>query len=184
MWLSSLSFSRIVLRGHEVVTSVVPQSNSIFDFQKAYRLTEEKVQLSSCFSVPPSWEDGLVSPSGGSGHQWRSDIEPLDLESQSLWFRDLRTCLNFWLNWCRDNAPSACSVGWLGAFHPGPPSAWIRSSLKWKCLLIPKFISLFSLQALDVSDHFPVEFKLQSSRAFTNSKESVSPKKKKKTSRA
>ncbi|KAB0407057.1 hypothetical protein E2I00_010804 [Balaenoptera physalus] len=70
----------IVLRGQDVVTSVVPQSNSIFDFQKAYRLTEEK--------------------------------------------------------------------------------------------------------ALDVSDHFPVEFKLQSSRAFTNSKESVSPKKKKKTSRA
>uniref|UniRef100_A0A8C0D3Y1 Deoxyribonuclease n=1 Tax=Balaenoptera musculus TaxID=9771 RepID=A0A8C0D3Y1_BALMU len=77
---TNCAYDRIVLRGHEVVTSVVPQSNSIFDFQKAYRLTEEK--------------------------------------------------------------------------------------------------------ALDVSDHFPVEFKLQSSRVFTNSKEFVSPKKKKKTSRA
>eukprot|EP00069_Balaena_mysticetus_P022117 bmy_14174T0 len=76
-WKAEAKFPQeIVLRGQEVVTSVVPQSNSIFDFQKAYRLTEEK--------------------------------------------------------------------------------------------------------ALDVSDHFPVEFKLQSSRAFTNSKESVSPKKKKK----
>ncbi|XP_007469074.1 PREDICTED: deoxyribonuclease gamma isoform X2 [Lipotes vexillifer] len=74
------AYDRIVLRGQEIATSVVPQSNSIFDFQKAYSLTEEK--------------------------------------------------------------------------------------------------------ALDVSDHFPVEFKLQSSRAFTNSKESVSPKKKKKTRRA
>ncbi|XP_030723385.2 deoxyribonuclease gamma isoform X1 [Globicephala melas] len=77
---TNCAYDRIVLRGQEIVTSVVPQSNSIFDFQKAYGLTEEK--------------------------------------------------------------------------------------------------------ALDVSDHFPVEFKLQSSRAFTNSKESVSPKKKKKTSRA
>ncbi|XP_059877463.1 deoxyribonuclease gamma [Delphinus delphis] len=77
---TNCAYDRIVLRGQEIVTSVVPQSNSIFDFQKAYGLTEEK--------------------------------------------------------------------------------------------------------ALDVSDHFPVEFKLQSSRAFTNSKESVSPKKKKKTSHA
>ncbi|XP_058932248.1 deoxyribonuclease gamma isoform X1 [Kogia breviceps] len=77
---TNCAYDRIVLRGQEVVTSVVSQSSSIFDFQKAYRLTEE--------------------------------------------------------------------------------------------------------EALDVSDHFPAEFKLQSSRAFTNSEESVSPKKKKKTSRA
>uniref|UniRef100_A0A8D0UIT7 Deoxyribonuclease n=2 Tax=Sus scrofa TaxID=9823 RepID=A0A8D0UIT7_PIG len=76
---TNCAYDRIVLRGQEIVSSVVPGSNSIFDFQKAYRLTEEK--------------------------------------------------------------------------------------------------------ALDVSDHFPVEFKLQSSRAFTNSKKSISSKKKKKASR-
>uniref|UniRef100_A0A8C2RNI5 Deoxyribonuclease n=1 Tax=Capra hircus TaxID=9925 RepID=A0A8C2RNI5_CAPHI len=77
---TNCAYDRIVLRGQEIVNSVVPQSNHIFDFQKAYRLSEQK--------------------------------------------------------------------------------------------------------ALDVSDHFPVEFKLQSSRAFTNSKKSVSSKKKKKASRA
>ncbi|XP_004419916.1 PREDICTED: deoxyribonuclease gamma [Ceratotherium simum simum] len=72
------AYDRIVLRGQEIASSVVPKSNSVFDFQKAYELTEE--------------------------------------------------------------------------------------------------------EALDVSDHFPVEFKLWSSRAFTNSKKSVSPKKEKKAS--
>ncbi|XP_013977718.1 deoxyribonuclease gamma [Canis lupus familiaris] len=69
------AYDRIVLRGPEIIRSVVPRSNSTFDFQKAFLLTEE--------------------------------------------------------------------------------------------------------EALNVSDHFPVEFKLQSSRAFTNSKKSISPKKKK-----
>uniref|UniRef100_A0A8B9YS33 Deoxyribonuclease n=1 Tax=Bos mutus grunniens TaxID=30521 RepID=A0A8B9YS33_BOSMU len=77
---TNCAYDRIVLRGQNIVNSVVPQSNLVFDFQKAYRLSESK--------------------------------------------------------------------------------------------------------ALDVSDHFPVEFKLQSSRAFTNSKKSVSSKKKKKTSHA
>lgn len=53
-----------MLRGQEIVSSVVPGSNSIFDFQKAYRLTEEKVRLSFCLSVSPSGEDGVVSPTG------------------------------------------------------------------------------------------------------------------------
>ena len=119
----SLSFSRIVLRGQNIVNSVVPQSNLVFDFQKAYRLSESKVQLSSHLSVPLSWEDGLVSPSDGLSHQWRPDPGPLGLESQSLWFHDLKTCLNFWLIWSRDDAPSVCSFGWLGAFHSQPPSA-------------------------------------------------------------
>ena len=184
MWFLSLSFSRIVLRGQEIVNSVVPQSNHIFDFQKAYRLSEKKVQLSYHLSVPLSWADGLVSPSDGLGHQWRPDSGPLDLEFQSLWFHDLNTCLNFWLNWSRDDAPSVCSFGWLWEFHSQPPSAWIHLSLKSKCLLISKSIFLFSLQALDVSDHFPVEFKLQSSRAVTNRQTSVSSKKKKKASHA
>uniref|UniRef100_F6V9S2 Deoxyribonuclease 1L3 n=3 Tax=Equus TaxID=9789 RepID=F6V9S2_HORSE len=72
------AYDRIVLRGREIVSSVVPKSNSVFNFQKSYALTEE--------------------------------------------------------------------------------------------------------EALGVSDHFPVEFKLQSSRAFTNSKKSLSPRKKKKAS--
>ncbi|KAF3829028.1 hypothetical protein GH733_003292 [Mirounga leonina] len=72
---TSCAYDRIVLRGQEIISSVVPKSNSTFNFQKVYELTED--------------------------------------------------------------------------------------------------------EALDVSDHFPVEFKLQSSRAFTNSKKSISPKKKK-----
>ncbi|KAM9185958.1 deoxyribonuclease gamma [Dugong dugon] len=73
---TNCAYDRIVLRGQEIINSVVPNSSGIFNFQKAYGLAEE--------------------------------------------------------------------------------------------------------EALDVSDHFPVEFKLQSSRAITNSKKSVSPKKKKK----
>nr|XP_003409875.2 deoxyribonuclease gamma [Loxodonta africana] len=55
--------------------------------------------------------------------------------------------------------------------------------------VVPNSNSIFNFQkayelseeeALNISDHFPVEFKLQSSRAITNSKKSVSPKKKKK----
>ncbi|XP_076984988.1 deoxyribonuclease gamma [Tamandua tetradactyla] len=71
---TSCAYDRIVLRGQEIISSVVPDSNCVFDFQKAYKLTEK--------------------------------------------------------------------------------------------------------EALSVSDHFPVEFKLRSSRALTNSKKSVAPKKK------
>nr|XP_021528078.1 deoxyribonuclease gamma [Aotus nancymaae] len=74
---TNCAYDRIVLRGQEIVSSVVPKSASVFDFQKAYKLSEE--------------------------------------------------------------------------------------------------------EALDVSDHFPVEFKLQSSRAFTNSKKSITPRKKTKS---
>lgn len=77
---TNCAYDRIVLRGQEIADSVVPKSSSVFDFQKAYGLTDE--------------------------------------------------------------------------------------------------------EALDVSDHFPVEFKLQSSRAVTNRKKSVSLKKKKKASRS
>ncbi|XP_039333319.1 deoxyribonuclease gamma [Saimiri boliviensis] len=74
---TSCAYDRIVLRGQEIVSAVVSKSASVFDFQKAYKLSEEK--------------------------------------------------------------------------------------------------------ALDVSDHFPVEFKLQSSRAFTNSKKSITPRKRTKS---
>lgn len=77
---TSCAYDRIVLCGQEIVNSVVPRSNGVFDFQKAYELSEE--------------------------------------------------------------------------------------------------------EALDVSDHFPVEFKLQSSRAFTNNRKSVSLKKRKKGNRS
>uniref|UniRef100_A0A2K6TTI8 Deoxyribonuclease 1L3 n=1 Tax=Saimiri boliviensis boliviensis TaxID=39432 RepID=A0A2K6TTI8_SAIBB len=74
---TSCAYDRIVLRGQEIVSAVVSKSASVFDFQKAYKLSEEK--------------------------------------------------------------------------------------------------------ALDVSDHFPVEFKLQSSRTFTNSKKSITPRKRTKS---
>ncbi|XP_006892345.1 PREDICTED: deoxyribonuclease gamma [Elephantulus edwardii] len=73
---TNCAYDRIVLRGQEIVNSVVPNSNGVFNFREAYKLTEE--------------------------------------------------------------------------------------------------------EALDVSDHFPVEFKLQSSRANSNYKKSITPKKKKK----
>ncbi|KAM7336248.1 hypothetical protein ACRRTK_004741 [Alexandromys fortis] len=77
---TNCAYDRIVLRGQEIVNSVVPNSNGVFDFQKTYQLSEE--------------------------------------------------------------------------------------------------------EALDVSDHFPVEFKLQSSRAFTNNRKSVALKKRKKGNRS
>ncbi|KAG8523863.1 Deoxyribonuclease gamma [Galemys pyrenaicus] len=77
---TNCAYDRIVLRGQEIINSVVPKSSGVFDFQKAFGLTEE--------------------------------------------------------------------------------------------------------EALDVSDHFPVEFKLGPSKAFTNSKKSVSPKKRRKGSRS
>lgn len=77
---TNCAYDRIVLTGQEIINSVVPKSTSIFDFQKAFGLTEE--------------------------------------------------------------------------------------------------------QALDVSDHFPVEFKLGPSRAFTNSKKSISLKKGRKNNRS
>ncbi|XP_062971316.1 deoxyribonuclease gamma-like isoform X2 [Cynocephalus volans] len=39
---TSCAYDRIVLRGQEIVRSVVPRSNSTFNFQKAYELTEEE----------------------------------------------------------------------------------------------------------------------------------------------
>lgn len=51
-----------MLRGQEIISFVVHGSNRTFDFQKAYGLTKEEVQLPSCLSVPLSWEDELVSP--------------------------------------------------------------------------------------------------------------------------
>ncbi|XP_062971394.1 deoxyribonuclease gamma-like [Cynocephalus volans] len=36
------AYDRIVLKGQEIVRSVVPRSNSTFNFQKAYELTEEE----------------------------------------------------------------------------------------------------------------------------------------------
>lgn len=77
---TNCAYDRIVLRGQEIVDSVVPKSSGVFDFQKAYQLSEE--------------------------------------------------------------------------------------------------------EALDVSDHFPVEFKLRSSRASTNLRKSVVPKNRRKSSRS
>ncbi|XP_069329839.1 deoxyribonuclease gamma isoform X2 [Eulemur rufifrons] len=46
------AYDRIVLRGQEIVSSVVPESNGIFDFQKAYDLSEEEaLDVSDHFPV-------------------------------------------------------------------------------------------------------------------------------------
>ncbi|KAM6176762.1 deoxyribonuclease gamma [Erethizon dorsatum] len=49
---TSCAYDRIVLRGQEIVSSVVPNSNGVFDFQKAYQLSEEEaLQVSDHFPV-------------------------------------------------------------------------------------------------------------------------------------
>lgn len=49
---TNCAYDRIVLRGQEIVSSVVPRSNVVFDFQKAYRLSEkEALNVSDHFPV-------------------------------------------------------------------------------------------------------------------------------------
>lgn len=49
---TNCAYDRIVLRGQEIVNSVVPRSNVVFDFQKAYRLSEtEALNVSDHFPV-------------------------------------------------------------------------------------------------------------------------------------
>ncbi|XP_006169235.1 deoxyribonuclease gamma [Tupaia chinensis] len=49
---TTCAYDRIVLRGQEIVNSVVPNSNGVFDFQKAYKLTEERaLNVSDHFPV-------------------------------------------------------------------------------------------------------------------------------------
>ncbi|KAM7064081.1 deoxyribonuclease gamma [Molossus nigricans] len=49
---TNCAYDRIVLRGDEIVSAVVPKSNSTFDFQKAYGLTEkEALDVSDHFPV-------------------------------------------------------------------------------------------------------------------------------------
>ncbi|XP_049632186.1 deoxyribonuclease gamma [Suncus etruscus] len=49
---TNCAYDRIVVRGRELVDSVVPKSSSVFDFQKAYGLTEEQaLDVSDHFPV-------------------------------------------------------------------------------------------------------------------------------------
>ncbi|KFO19806.1 deoxyribonuclease gamma [Fukomys damarensis] len=49
---TNCAYDRIVLRGQEIVNSVVPKSNGVFDFQKAYQLSEEEaLEVSDHFPV-------------------------------------------------------------------------------------------------------------------------------------
>ncbi|XP_008144522.2 deoxyribonuclease gamma isoform X1 [Eptesicus fuscus] len=58
------AYDRIVLRGREIVSSVVPKSSSIFDFQKAYGLTEEEaLEVSDHFPVEFKLQFSKVSTS-------------------------------------------------------------------------------------------------------------------------
>ena len=66
-----------MLRGQEIVNSVVPNSNGVFDFQKTYQLSEEEVRLPPGLSGPPAWKCG-----------WDA------LESKDLEFYDLKACQN------------------------------------------------------------------------------------------
>lgn len=56
------AYDRIVLRGQEIVNSVVPKSSSVFDFQKAYGLTEEEaLKVSDHFPVEFKLQSSKVS---------------------------------------------------------------------------------------------------------------------------
>lgn len=77
MYLFPCPLSRIVLRGQEIVNSVVPNSNGVFDFQKTYQLSEEEVRLPPGLSGPPAWKCGRDA-----------------LESKDLEFYDLKACQN------------------------------------------------------------------------------------------
>ncbi|CAK6435470.1 unnamed protein product [Pipistrellus nathusii] len=58
------AYDRIVLRGREIVNSVVPKSSSVFDFQKAYGLTEEEaLEVSDHFPVEFKLQPSKVSTS-------------------------------------------------------------------------------------------------------------------------
>ncbi|KAM6169931.1 deoxyribonuclease gamma [Rhynchocyon petersi] len=49
---TNCAYDRIVLRGQEIVNSVVPKSNDVFNFRKAYKLTEEEaLEVSDHFPV-------------------------------------------------------------------------------------------------------------------------------------
>ncbi|KAM8759266.1 deoxyribonuclease gamma [Rhynchonycteris naso] len=56
------AYDRIVLRGQEIISSVVPKSNHTFDFQKAYELTEEEaLDVSDHFPVEFELQSSKVS---------------------------------------------------------------------------------------------------------------------------
>nr|XP_048277009.1 deoxyribonuclease gamma [Myodes glareolus] len=49
---TNCAYDRIVLRGQEIVNSVIPNSNGVFDFQKTYQLSEEEaLDVSDHFPV-------------------------------------------------------------------------------------------------------------------------------------
>ncbi|XP_006101560.1 deoxyribonuclease gamma [Myotis lucifugus] len=59
---TNCAYDRIVLRGQAIVNSVVPKSSSIFDFQKAYGLTEEEaLEVSDHFPVEFKLQSSKVS---------------------------------------------------------------------------------------------------------------------------
>ncbi|XP_045688512.1 deoxyribonuclease gamma [Phyllostomus hastatus] len=59
---TNCAYDRIVLRGQEIISSVVPKSSGIFDFQKAYKLTEEEaLEVSDHFPVEFKLQSSKVS---------------------------------------------------------------------------------------------------------------------------
>lgn len=95
-----------------------------------------------------------------------------------LWFEDLP---RFLVESAQGRSSPVCALLGTWAFH----------FLSWSSLVTEIRVSPNSqmylpspLQALDVSDHFPVEFKLQASKVFTNRKKSVSSKRGRKARRS
>lgn len=68
---------QIVLEDKRLSTLLFLNQTTSLISRKLQAVWNRKVQLSSHLSVPLSWEDGLVSPSDGLGHQWRPDPGPL-----------------------------------------------------------------------------------------------------------
>ncbi|XP_040850956.1 deoxyribonuclease gamma [Ochotona curzoniae] len=74
---TSCAYDRIVLRGQDIVNSVVPKSSGVFDFQKAYKLTEaEALDVSDHFPVEFTLQFSRAVTNSKKSIQSRKKVKP------------------------------------------------------------------------------------------------------------
>lgn len=136
---------RIVVSGEQLSQAVMPHSVNIFDFQAAFQMTEEQVG-----TAQPTWHRWV--PPGGSMQAHLGQHRAISL------------------------LHGGADMGTVWAMHPPKsdaacmcplPSA-TRTPLNgaWKARGCSQHPSTCLLQALGVSDHFPVEFELKAKGGF------------------
>ena len=94
-------------RDHQLCCSRIKQNLWLPESLRVDQRGGTAAILSFCATVLGRWVGVTLW-----GHHWRHNTGPLDLESQSPWFCDLKTCLNFWLSWSRDDAHQ-CVFCWV-----------------------------------------------------------------------